>query len=517
MPTALLEESCKRVGLAGVMFAALWLWALLVNDVFRPMAGIRPDSGIAGAWPLPGNIIAPIGLVVSLAIVFAASRLHNKPNLLANIGLSFEVFGAFLVGLLNQWHPQLIPGNVSWICVIILVYPTIAPNTVRKTLLVALLAASMDPFALWLTVLRTGELPGTVVNAVMSFLPNYICALLAVVPAHVISGLGREVTKARELGSYRLGDILGQGGMGQVHLATHQMLARPAAIKLIRPDAIGAGRSAAANIVIERFKREAQAAAALRSPHTIELYDFGVSEDGALYYVMELLDGLDLESLVENFGPVSSERAVHFLRQACMSLGEAHECGMIHRDVKPSNLFATRLGLTVDFLKILDFGLVKNIGPKPDSNLTAPQVAPGTPAFMAPEIAMGEQADLRADVYALGCVSYWLLTGQPVFEGRNPAEIMNKHVKDAPVPPSLRTEIEISSEFDALVLACLSKKPADRPANGLELGELLGRLDECGQWTQERARRWWDINVPTCSHGEISQHVSTLAPALARD
>jgi serine/threonine-protein kinase len=258
-------------------------------------------------------------------------------------------------------------------------------------------------------------------------------------------------------------------------------------------------------VIVERFRREAQAAASLRSPHTIELYDFGISDAGTFYYVMELLDGLDLETLVERFGPLPAERAVHFLKQACMSLGEAHSRGMIHRDVKPSNLHATRLGLTVDFLKILDFGLVKNIGPQPDSNLTAPQVAPGTPTYMAPEIAMGEKPDQRADVYSLGCVAYWLLTGQLVFDGRNPAEVMNRHVKDEPIPPSKRTELEVPPELDELVLSCLEKRPEMRPANGEELFARLDALAFETEWTQERARRWWDTHVPDRSYGEIVQ------------
>jgi len=411
LPQDLLEQSCKRVGLAGLMFAALWVWAFVVNDLIRPVAGIEQMAGIAGAWPMPGNVIAGVGLALSIAMMIAARRLHGRPVLLSNLGLGFQVVGAFLVGLLSQWHPLLIPGTVSWICVIILVYPTIAPNPVRKTLFVSLVVASMDPAALGITLLRVGEIQATAAEALQSFLPNYICAGLAVVPAHIISRLGRQVSKAKALGSYQLGEVIGQGGMGEVHLATHRMLARPAAIKMIRSGVLGASPTATAKVIVERFRREAQAAAALRSPHTIELYDFGVSENGTFYYVMELLDGLDLETLIERFGPIPAERVVHFLKHACLSLGEAHACGMIHRDVKPSNLHATRLGLTVDFVKILDFGLVKNIGPQPDSTLTAPQVAPGTPTYMAPEIAMGEKPDQRADVYALGCVAYWLLTG----------------------------------------------------------------------------------------------------------
>ena len=511
LPQELLEQSCKRVGIVGLVGVGLWAYAL-VNAFVRPIAGVVSEAGITAAFPMPGNVIAGVGVVASIALVFAARRLHHKPLLLSNIGLGYLVLSAAFIGLLNQWQPLLMPGNLSWICIIILVYPSIAPNPVRKTLFVSLVAASMDPAALGLTVLRLGEVQASSAEILQSFLPNYICAALAVVPAHIIARLGRQVSKARALGSYQLGEVLGQGGMGEVHLATHRMLARPAAIKMIRAEVLGASPTGAAKVIRERFRREAQAAAALRSPHTIELYDFGVNDNGTFYYVMELLDGLDLETLVERFGPVPAERAVHFLRHACLSLGEAHAGGMIHRDVKPSNLHATRLGLTVDFVKILDFGLVKNIGPQPDSTLTAPQVAPGTPTYMAPEIAMGEKPDQTADIYSLGCVAFWLLTGQLVFGGRNPAEIMNKHVQDDPTPPSKCTELEIPPALDELVLACLAKRRELRPANGEELGRLLGSLALEQEWTQERARRWWDTHVPNRSYGEASHH-GVLEPA----
>jgi tRNA A-37 threonylcarbamoyl transferase component Bud32 len=511
LPQDLLEQSCKRVGMVGLVGIGLWGYAI-ANALIRPIAGVVQTAGITAAFPMPGNVIAGVGVIASLVLVVAARSLHHKPILLSNIGLAYLVLSAAFIGLLNQWHPQLIPGNVSWICIILLVYPAIAPNTVRKTLVVSLIAASMDPAALGLTLLRVGEIQATLAEALQSFLPNYVCAALAVVPAHIIARLGRQVSKAKALGSYQLGEVLGQGGMGEVHLATHRMLARPAAIKMIRAEVLGASSTGAAKVIRERFRREAQAAAALRSPHTIELYDFGVNDNGTFYYVMELLDGLDLEALVERFGPVPAERAVHFLQHACLSLGEAHAGGMIHRDVKPSNLHATRLGLTVDFVKILDFGLVKNIGPQPDSTLTAPQVAPGTPTYMAPEIAMGEKPDQRADIYSLGCVAFWLLTGQLVFGGRNPAEIMNKHVQDDPTPPSKCTELEIPPALDELVLACLAKQRDLRPANGEELGRLLGAIELEQEWSQERARRWWDTHVPNRSYGEVSHH-GVLEPA----
>ncbi len=518
LPSDLLGQSCKRVGTASLVFAVLWAFELfMVNVVFRIVGGVEQHLGhFSNVWPMPGNLIAAIGLVMSIAMIFVARNLHHRPQLLLDLGLVFEVATAFLAGLLNQWQPLPMPGTVSWICVVILLYPMIAPTTPGKTFVAAFAAASMDPVGFGIASLRGVELPATVYQVGWTFIPNYVCAVLAAISAHIIVGLGRSVKKARELGSYTLGGLVARGGMGEVHRATHRMLARPAAIKLIRPEVLGGSSFASAHVIMERFRREARAAAGLRSPHTIELYDFGVADDGTFYYVMELLDGLDLETLVERFGPIPSERAVHLLRQTCLSIGEAHATGLIHRDIKPSNVHVSRLGLTVDFIKVLDFGLVKGIGPQEDTALTAPQMTTGTPAYMAPEIAMGEKPDQRADVYSLGCVAYWLLTGQLVFEAQSPVAMMHRHIQDVPEPPSQRTELDVSRDLDQLVLACLAKRREDRPADGEELGQLLAGLKLDEPWTEDRARRWWETNHPTRQIGEPSEE-KILAPALASD
>jgi serine/threonine-protein kinase len=280
-----------------------------------------------------------------------------------------------------------------------------------------------------------------------------------------------------------------------VYQAEHRLLARPAAIKVIRPDLMEAVTTRQAAFHVERFRREAQAAALLRSPHTIELYDFGFSNDGGFYYVMELLDGVSFADLVESEGALPAERAVHLMLQACDSLGEAHARGLIHRDLKPSNLFICRVGLQVDFVKVLDFGLVKGIAIG-DSTLTAPNVAPGTPAFMAPEVALGDATDSRADVYALGTVLYWLLTGHLVFEAKSPVRMMQMQVKVQPVSPSERTELTIPPGLDSLVLSCLAKSPDERPADANVLRERLAELDIAREWTRARAGRWWDTHRP---------------------
>jgi serine/threonine-protein kinase len=492
--------------------AALWAFTLLLENVVA--ADLASDR-----WPMPGNALAVIGLVMSVLMVFGARRLHYRPDLLMDVGLGFMVAQALLVGILDYWTPEIHVGRVSWIGVIILVYPSIAPHTIRRTLMASFAAASMDPFGLWVASFRGVAFEATAAQLVFTFLPNYIAAVLAIVPLHVIRGLGRQVTQARELGSYRLGESLGKGGMGEVYRATHRMLRRPAAIKLIRPEIISARSGDSGAIAVERFKREAQAVATLRSPHTVELYDFGVSDDGTFYYVMELLDGLPLDELVERFGPVPAERTIYLMRQACDSLAEAHARGLMHRDVKPSNIFLTRMGLSVDFVKVLDFGLVKedHTATRDQLMLTAPDVTTGTPAFMAPETALGEQtADHRVDVYALGCVTYWLLTGELVFEADSPIKMMYRHIQDDPVPPSKRTELEVPPELDELVMRCLAKNPDDRPSTAEELSRLFQSCSLPQSWAEDRARRWWETNAPATAEGDAPlQEAGVLRHAVA--
>jgi serine/threonine-protein kinase len=250
-------------------------------------------------------------------------------------------------------------------------------------------------------------------------------------------------------------------------------------------------------VAVERFHREAEAAARLQSPHTVGVYDFGATEDGTLYIVMELLDGMDLESLVRHEGPLPAPRVVHILRQVCESLEEAHASGLVHRDIKPANLHIGRFGLRDDFVKVLDFGLVTAAtAPGADRLLvTAVGSIPGTPAYMAPEMIMGDHVDGRADLYALGCVAYFLLTGQLVFEADNALQSITKRLQETPVPPSQRTELPVPPDLDALVLACLAAQPPDRPATAGEVDRRLAALS-LPRWTDEEAARWWAARFP---------------------
>jgi serine/threonine-protein kinase len=513
LPSDVIEQSCKRVGILGIVFALFWALALFMGNVVHGF--IEPAVRMTEfAFPMPGNVFATIGLAMSLGMVVLAGRLQDRPNLLLDLSLVFMVLTALLIGILNQWIPNFEGRGISWICVVILVYPAIAPNTPGKILLAGVLAASMDPFGLLVTELRGVEYDAPRSALGFKFLANYLCALLAVVPAKMIRVLGRHARRARDLGSYRLGDELGRGGMGTVHRAEHRLLARQAAIKLIRPELLGARDPDTARIMVERFKREAQASASLRSPHTIELYDFGATEDGAFYYVMELLDGMSLDELIERNGPVPAERAIAIIRQVCLSLAEAHARGLIHRDVKPSNIFLTRMGLQVDFVKVLDFGLVKAQESREQTLLTQQGMTTGTPAYMAPEMAMGESdIDSRVDVYAVGCVLYYLLTGQLVFEADTPMKMMHRHISDAPAPPSHRTELPIPAELEQLVMDCLAKVPDGRPASGAAVAQRLTVIPVREPWTDERAHRWWHTNRPETLE-ECACDQGVLCPAM---
>jgi serine/threonine-protein kinase len=266
---------------------------------------------------------------------------------------------------------------------------------------------------------------------------------------------------------------------------------------LIRPELAG-GQDGSGEVALRRFRREAEVAASLRSPHTVELYDFGVTQDQTLYFVMELLDGMDLETLVRQKGPLPAARVIHILRQVCESLAEAHARDLVHRDIKPANIHIGRLGLTHDFVKVLDFGLVKSVssGNGEQSLATAAGLVAGTPAYMAPEMALGEHVDGRADLYALGCVAYYLLTSHMVFEGASGLGMITKHMRDIPVPPSARAELSIPAELERLVLACLAKEPSQRPRSALELSRSLAAI-EAEPWSGEQAEQWWRLHQPT--------------------
>ncbi|HSB55015.1 MAG TPA: serine/threonine-protein kinase [Gemmatimonadales bacterium] len=502
LPSEVLAQTCRRIHSVGMAFAILWSVPLLLFLLVAPHVDSMPMLA-AQLWPMPGAVIAGTGLVCSLLLMVVSPRFSAKPELQLFLGSAFLVVTSFLFGLLEFWVPEFNRPQATFIGIAILAYSSIVPNEPGRTLAVGLLAATMAPLGYLVTLMRGVQVEATWFHYLIAFLPNYMCALLAVIPAKIIRQLGHQVKKARELGSYRLEELLGKGGMGEVYKASHQLLARHAAVKLIKADSL-ANDPDRARVMIERFRREAEASASLRSPHTISLYDFGVSSDGTFFFVMELLDGLDLESLVQRFGPLDPARVVYLLRQACESLEEAHRRGLIHRDIKPSNIFTCRMGLAVDFVKVLDFGLVKTEREHTDVRLTAPNTTTGTPAYMAPEVVLGTlPADHRIDIYALGCVAYWLLTGQLVFEGGTSMQQLLRHAHDQPVPPSHRSELPIPKALDDVILAALAKNPDQRPQSAAQFGGmLLDAIPEAERWNDERAEQWWMRHHPESARPE---------------
>jgi serine/threonine-protein kinase len=493
LPVEMTQQAAARTRIAVIAFAAMWAFALAMNEGVARLASSGDTSLVWAPWQ---TAITIIGLAGSLTMLWLTKRFQDRPARLIDIGLIFQILSALLVGILTE--PRDDRQAVSWVCLVIVTWPTIAPSTPRKTLVASLLSATAVPVAIFFAHLRRADYDPSVFQLLWLSMPGYICAGLALIPATVIQGLGKQVRKARELGSYRLEDQIGKGGMGEVYRAKHRLLARPAAVKLISADALRGGSDQENSVTIERFRREAEAAATLRSAHTIELYDYGVAEDGTFYYVMEMLDGIDLHDLVMRHGPLPPERVVHLLIQACDSLGEAHQSGLIHRDVKPSNIFICRMGRKVDYVKVLDFGLVKNDvkHPEPQLEITTRGQVSGTPAFMAPEIAsQNGTSGAPADVYAIGCVGYWLLTGQYVFTARNAMMMMVQHLQAPPVAPSVRASIEIPADVEQLILKCLEKEPEDRPADAGVLEDLLRKCSIANSWTDERAHEWWSAHA----------------------
>ena len=379
-------------------------------------------------------------------------------------------------------------------------YGFFAPNAWKRALWMTGLIALMPMAILVIVGVTDAEaLPFLMRSVTMTHrvdmgLTLAIGVMIATWGAHRIHTLRLEVFEAKRLGQYQLTERIGRGGMGEVWKADHQLLARPAAIKLIKPGIIDAGDPSMAQDFIRSFEREAQITASLRSIHTVELYDFGMTADSTFYYVMELLDGQDLETLVRGSGPLEPSRVAYLLEQVCDSLAEAHEHGLVHRDIKPANIQVCRMGRRFDFIKVLDFGLVKRRTRRGESRGIGDGkgVVVGTPSYIAPEMVGTEDIDARADIYSLGCVGYWLLTGRPVFEGKTTAEIVAKHVQAAVVAPGQRAETEIPEELERIILACLEKDPAARPQSAEELSRLLRASGLVDEWTQDRARAWWE-------------------------
>jgi len=496
LPEDLVEKAGKRLGIAALTYAAVYTLAYAAG---RGAPGTWEEWGpIKGIFL--GDYIAAGSILLSVALFFVVRYHRFAPALLLDLGLVYEVVAAIGIDIhlaLGHWEGIEQVTGLSWVAVWIVFFPLICPSTTWKTLLASLATASTTPVSYAIAV--AGGAPPLAGAFAAAIVPNYICAGLAVVGARVIYGLGADVSRARRMGSYQLTERLGAGGMGEVWRAEHRMLARPAAIKLIRASGAESEPGRTPESQAHRFEREVQATAQLRSPHTVEVYDYGVTVDRTFYYVMELLDGISLEQLVQQFGPIPPERTVHILRQICHSLAEAHAHGLVHRDIKPANIFVCRYGLEHDFVKVLDFGVVKRAGHVPgrDIRLTEVGAFAGTPAYASPEGALGDgELDGRSDLYGLGCVGFWLLTGSTVFDAATPMLMLVRHVNEPPVAPSSRSEFEVPPELDRVILDCLEKSRDARPATAEILDRRLSEVPFDRPWDTERARRWWEVHLP---------------------
>lgn len=466
--------------------------------------------GGANHWP-KGSGFAHLGVV---AILFAAiamlceshagsfRRLLMWEAIIFGVPAAFFAFSEWRYGsvALSSGSEDVVEGFVSQVCLtwstLIFLYGLFIPNTGARAARVVVPLALAPIIVVLGTALSCPCAQGFLMDDTLATMVLWLAipAASAIWGADTISKLGRQAHVAKQLGSYHLVRKLGVGGMGEVYLAEHRLLKRPCAIKLIRPE-----RSADPQ-ALARFESEVQAAARLTHWNSIEIFDYGRAEDGVFYFVMEYLPGMSLQELVDSFGRLSPARVIHLARQVCAALEEAHAAGLVHRDIKPGNIFAAQRGGIYDVAKLLDFGLVKSVAPKLKSTkLTVEGAVIGSPMYVAPEHAMGEdRADVRSDIYSLGATMYFMLTGKPVFEHENPLKVIFAHVNEGVTPPHEHCP-DVPRDLEAVIMRCLEKEPARRFQDVTSLAAALSACDEADKWSPRQAREWWE-------------HVATLRP-----
>jgi serine/threonine-protein kinase len=458
--------------------------------------------GSATAIALMGRYMVPQALRINAeAVDYDLAALATKANAMM-IGLQMEqILVALMLGLAFGY----------------VLRAALVPSTVRRTVWITVLAI-VPLLALyvfdWLPLaadrsLREAIGPYQVASLVINvFIWWTLVTIVCVAISRIIHNLRREIREAMRLGQYTLERKLGEGGMGMVYRASHAMMRRPTAVKLLPLEK--AGRASLA-----RFEREVQQTARLTHPNTITIYDYGRTPDGVFYYAMELLDGASLEAVVELDGPQPPGRVVRVMEMVAGGLAEAHNLGIIHRDIKPANIFLCRQGGEFDIAKVLDFGLVKVVEGNEDANVTRDGVVTGTPQYLAPEaLTDPDNIDGRSDLYALGAVGYFLLTGEQVFTG-NIVEICGHHLHTDPIPPSERLGREVPFELEALLMECLAKNPDDRPQSAGEIRTRLAASLEVPRWRQADAEAWWQEHgetlEPETDNGSHNDVTRTLA------
>ena len=373
--------------------------------------------------------------------------------------------------------------------VLILIYGVFMPNTWQRAACV-LLPAACAPYLTTFMHCQWDRQVAEVLSHDRFGMPvpmPFVSAFASVFAAQVIHSVRRDAFRAKQFAQYRLGRLIGVGSFGEVYEAEHLLLKRACAVKLIRPELEADPKA------FSRFEREVRAIAKLTHWNSVEVFDFGETAEGMFYYVMELLPGMNLAQMVKRFGPLPPSRAVHFLRQACAALQEAHDLGLVHRDIKPGNLFAAQRGGVWDVTKLLDFGLVRETNVEANPHLTGVNMIAGTPHYMAPEQAAAYRtADARSDIYSLGASGYFLLTGRPPFDGESALKILIAHANEKPTLPS-QIRADIPEDLGAVILRCLEKLQENRFQSAADLARALDECD-CGKWTDEEADLWWQEN-----------------------
>lgn len=475
---------------------------------------VRHVGGVIAGEPLD-KLLLGFHILVVLVLGFASTLLcRNCPLSMTKLRIAeLLIFGLPAMFFLLLQHRVTIsdvargfmPPPMPFWLLLIFTYAMFIPNTWRRAAWVIgtmALAPELLVVGMTLAYPTVAELM-TGMHLTQHVLTMVIAAIAAVFGTHLINSLRREAFVAKQVGQYRLLAPLATGGMGEVYLAEHRMLKRPCALKLIRPEQAGDPQALA------RFEREVQMTARLSHWNTVEIYDYGRTEDGTFFYVMEYLPGLSLEELLERHGPLSAERVVHLLRQICQALREAHANGLIHRDIKPANIFAAQRGGLHDVVKLLDFGLVKPVAEISSMRLTQEGAISGTPLFMSPEQARGlGDLDGRSDIYSLGAVAYTLLCGRPPFERESPMEVIVAHAHDEVVPPQLQPDVP--ADLERIILRCLAKRREDRFRDAGSLEEALSECSAADQWTQSDAARWWHTHDHTMT---ATQEMSAAATA----
>ncbi len=487
-----LQERLALLGKVTFALSACYLVALIVVT-----AAERGVPVMLEELTSPKRVLNAAGAVVSLLVWLLARTGERKPIELLALDLAGTVAAAVpytLMSVLGQ--PTGRAGVLLTALTMILVLQTralLVPSDGTRTFAISLTAALLS-LALFTIAHLYGWAPPheadiTVFDLSLS-LSMWLAVIVAVstVASRVLFGLREAVREARQLGQYTLLEKLGEGGMGEVYRAKHSLLRRPTAVKLLPPEKSGEGASV-------RFEREVQLTASLVHPNTVTIFDYGHTPDGVFYYAMEYLDGGDLSTVVGIGGPMPPARVVHILTQVAAGLAEAHEIGLIHRDIKPANILLAAQGPVADLAKLLDFGLVRELDRSGSPELTQSDSLLGTPLYMPPEAITNPAAvDARSDIYSLGAVGYFLLTGQHVFEGSTVVEVCSHHLHTRPIPPSKRLGAKVPEALEEVIMRCLEKDPAARPQSANELRDLLLACGDVGTWRASDARAWWSEN-----------------------